>query len=100
MNTNDLNTALYEKMAAEQDKFLSLIHILSRMTPIRSPSCGRTPYSFCPPGWYIPSTGQSAKNSSSSCFGQKMCIRDSPHTVQEENRGAETGPGYQGSDFG
>ena len=41
MNTNDLNTALYEKMAAEQDKFrdwlksqppeevlnLSLIHI-------------------------------------------------------------------------
>ncbi len=23
-----------------------------------------------------------------------------PHTVQEENRGAETGPGYQGSDFG
>ena len=29
MNTNDLNTALYEKMAAEQDKYrdLSLIHI-------------------------------------------------------------------------
>ena len=29
MNTNDLNTALYEKMSDEQDKFrdLSLIHI-------------------------------------------------------------------------
>ena len=27
MNTNDLNTALYEKMVAEQDKYLSLIHI-------------------------------------------------------------------------
>ena len=33
MNTNDLNTALYEKMAAEQEKYrdwlksLSLIHI-------------------------------------------------------------------------
>ena len=54
MNTNDLNTALYEKMAAEQDKFrdwlksqppeevlnhayeytiLSLIHILQVSVP-------------------------------------------------------------------
>ena len=45
---------------------------------IRSPSCVRTPYSFCPPGWYIPSTGQSAKNSSSSCFGQTAAMLTIP----------------------
>ena len=54
------------------------IPCISRMTPIRSPSCGRTPYSFCPPGWYIPSTGQSAKNSSSSCFGQTAAMLTIP----------------------
>ncbi len=36
----------------------------------RSPSCGMTPCSFCPPAWYIPSTGQSVRNSLSSFFGQ------------------------------
>ena len=37
-----------------------------------------TSYSFCPPGWYIPSTGQSAKNSSSSCFGQTAAMLTIP----------------------
>ena len=35
-------------------------------------------YSFCPPVWYIPSTGQSVKNSSSSCFGQTAAMLTIP----------------------
>ena len=31
-----------------------------------------------PPGWYIPSTGQSAKNSLSSCFGQTAAMLTIP----------------------
>ena len=31
-----------------------------------------------PTGWYIPSTGQSAKNSSSSCFGQTAAMLTIP----------------------
>ena len=54
------------------------IPCISRMTPIRSPSYGMTPCSFCPPAWYIPSIGQSAKNSSSSCFGQTAAMLTIP----------------------